>query len=68
VLGPVDVIAELKIRADQPPAFRELEGEVAPLLRSLPAGKAATGAEEAGKRNQTVIPVMVAGHGKNMRV
>src|SRR4051812_47158829 len=40
VLWPVDVTSKLKVGADEPPAFWELQNEVAALLLRFPASKA----------------------------
>ena len=61
---------QLSVTADQPPSVRQLDGEVAAALAGPPAGETAAadvGAEQAGERRQPVVPVVVAGHGVDVR-
>jgi hypothetical protein len=56
----VDVGAELAVKPHQPPALRQLYGEVAAALCGLPSADRAALREQPQERSQAVVPVMVA--------
>ena len=69
-LRHVEIALQLAVAADQPPVVRELEDEVTAALPRPPAGEAAAadvGAEEPRERGKPVVPIVVAGHGVDVR-
>ncbi len=69
-LRHVEVALQLAVAAHQPPAMRELQHEVAAALARPPAGEATTadvGAEQPRERREPVVPVVIAGHGVEVR-
>ena len=64
----IDLRTELQIDRQQPPIARQLQREITAGLSGLAAGEAARGsAKRARERDQTVVPVVVAGQRKHAR-
>src|SRR5262249_58683855 len=67
-LRGIEIGSELHVRADEPPAVRQLQGEVASHLRKFAASQPLVTAEQARKRDETVVPVVVPGNRECLRM
>mmetsp|Transcript_9809 Transcript_9809/g.28070 ORF Transcript_9809/g.28070 Transcript_9809/m.28070 type:complete len:349 (-) Transcript_9809:2106-3152(-) len=67
VLEDVYVVDETQIQTKQPPALRQVEREIAFLLRQHPAPEPALAGDVPHKGLQAIDPVMVPGDGKALR-
>src|SRR6185312_13630126 len=63
----VDVRRQLDIDAEQPPALRQFQREVAARLPRLPGTDGAALAEQAHEAGEAVVPVVVARYRKQVR-
>src|ERR1043165_1723661 len=67
-LWRVNIRIELNISAQEPPAVREFQSEVTARLSRAPGREPTLRAEEARKRDETVVPIVIAGNGEDVRM